>query len=441
MDKISILDDTFSSYIMKNDEKVFCKNLSSALSAFSDKIISVSIINVSRNAKEPFFGMRVFPSEKGMERICRRLSDHSPNASLTDMVNQWKHIQEWCIEIDSRTFDREVINFNPQELTAMVLHEIGHVIYSGKTIEAFYHAWKECQLHMRRDELAGDRVLYWIYQIPLSIACGFRKISLTPSDMREELFADTSVLKLGYGDHLVSAFQKIIKAYGSSCWSTNENDLNNTLLNSVTWCNLNIKDLIHRKEKLKDELYLMGAKTNSSVIRRFITRALNKLHVKEKEKFTGNVSLETTFDDIFDNENFAFESSLVYNIPELSKLTASIQSLQNTAKNEIANEAFGKKNKLKIPSQLDVDTIFVEVDRIENHADRRYVLDLIYEQEEKIENFKQYFEYNKDLKNKYAVKMEGMLRELESMRRAVLAKRNFDKQYKVFVKYPVGYEG
>ena len=88
-----------------------------------------------------------------------------------------------------------------------------------------------------------------------------------------------------------------------------------------------------------------------------------------------------------------------------------------------------------------MDTIYVEVDRIQNHADRRYVLDLIYHQEEKIQNFLELCDVNPELKGKYHGKMQSMLKELESMRQAVLAKRNFDKQYKVFVKYPAGYEG
>ena len=96
---------------------------------------------------------------------------------------------------------------------------------------------------------------------------------------------------------------------------------------------------------------------------------------------------------------------------------------------------------MEIPSQLDVDTLFVEVDRIENHADRRYVLDLIYYQEEKINHFMELCELNEALERKYKGKMQSMLRELQNMRNAVLAKRSFEKEYKVFVKCPVGYEG
>ena len=62
-------------------------------------------------------------------------------------------------------------------------------------------------------------------------------------------------------------------------------------------------------------------------------------------------------------------------------------------------------------------------------------------QEEKIQKFMELCEYNNDLKKKYYGKMQSMLKELEDVRRGVLSKRNFDKNYKVFVKYPAGYEG
>ena len=118
-----------------------------------------------------------------------------------------------------------------------------------------------------------------------------------------------------------------------------------------------------------------------------------------------------------------------------------IQAVQNIAKAAIAEEAFGRNKKNEIPSQLDVDTISVEIDRMQNHADRRYLLDLIYHQEEKINHFLELCEMNKSLKSKYYDKMQSMLRELGSMRLIVLSKRSFDKQYKLFVRYPEGYEG
>lgn len=440
-----MIDDIFQSYLLNHNEKMFCNALSSTLTNFCNNkmAIKVNIVDESNISKEPFFGMRIFPAKEYVDDVLRRLTELQ-TPSLKEMLETWKKIDRWEMEIDSRVFDRMVINFNPSEMTAMCLHEIAHCIYSTKNAEVFFRVYKECRVRMSTEDKASSRILYRLYTIPLILACGMRNWKLTANDLREELFADKSVVKLGYGESLVSAYQKIIRAYGNSSGVTDEVKKSIPVEQSIMWCNTNIGDLVHRKNKLKDELYLTGARTQSSYIRDSITGIMNSLYIRNKDRYTGNVVLESaaTFD--YDNADFAMETELIYNIKGFNKLANMINSCRESVRNTIAQEAFGRKHnnkKMDIPSQLEVDTIFVEVDRIQNHADRRYVLDLIYNQEEKIEKFKEYFQFDDDLKNRYSGKMESMLKELEQMRQAVLAKRNFDKQYKVFVKYPAGYEG
>ena len=153
---------------------------------------------------------------------------------------------------------------------------------------------------------------------------------------------------------------------------------------------------------------------------------MHSLCIGEKTRYTGNIVMEASYD--FDDNNYATEKELIYDMKGFNALVNRINSLKESTKNDIATEAFFKRNKKpEIPTQLDVDTIFVEVDRIQNHADRRYVLDLIYNQEEKINKFLELCEANDDLGRKYNSKMHAMLAELQSMRKAVLAKRSFDK--------------
>lgn len=439
-DKITILDDAFSSYLMNKYERDLCKKISASLNAFSsDKDFQVSVVRCNNLAKEPFFGMRVFPSTKELMDICKEITDSDDSImSLNDMCKRWKCIHSWTIEIDSRVFDRMTINFNPQEMTAMLLHEVGHVIYADSKVEMFYRVYKECRIRMKSSHRASAKLLYFFYMIPLSLMCGLRDWTVTSDDLKEEIFADQSVSKLGYGDHLISAYEKIISAHGNANGYSDTARKEDAIAQSVTWCNLNISDLVHRKNKMKDELYETGAKSNSSYIHNMISTILNKISVTTMERHTGNIVTES-YD--FENENFITDNKLIYDIKGFNKLVNMVNSVAESANNSLAMEAFGKNKKSTIPSQLDVDTIFVEVDRIQNHADRRYVLDLIYDQEAKIEKFMELFEFNPDLKNKYEGKMQSMMKELDSMRRAVLNKRSFDKQYKVFVKYPQGYEG
>ena len=440
--KVKMLDDTFSSYLLNHNDKNLCRDIASILNACTQKNFTVSIVNNSALAKEPFFGMRIFPEGNAMDSYVNQLIvNRNVASSLKSIVDYWRQIGYWTIELDSRIFDRMVINFNPEELTAMLLHEVGHTIYSDRKIEVYGRAFRECQVRMKLADKKGLIALYGLYQIPLALACGIRNWQITSLDLKEELFADQTVEKLGYGEHLISAFEKIILKCGNSTGYKNEHEMELAVSQSIMWCNINVCDLEKRCRSLKDELYATGAKTSSNYIREMVLRIMRQLKIKKKERYTGNIVLESLTID-FDDMEFVQENTLIYDKKEFGLLLNTIHSLQESGNNEIAQESFLRKNKKDdIPSQLDVDTIFVEIDRMENHADRRYVLDLIYNQEEKIERFKERFQYDKSLKARYSGKMESMLKELQNMRQMVLNKRSFDKNYHVFVKYPEGYEG
>jgi hypothetical protein len=439
--KITMLDDAFSSYLMDKNDEDFCNKASAILSAFDQsKTFRVSIIEASSKNKEPFFGMRIFPDRQFAEGLLQDMVN-GEKATIKEMCTRWQEIPIWEIEIDRRVFDQQAISFNPQELTAMTLHEIGHTTYSDKKIEVFYRVYKEAQIRLKTTEKAATRLLYMLYLIPLTLACGFKDWKIDEGDLRQEVFADQSVKKLGYGDYLISAYKKIIKAYGSGGYVNGASE-ENIVSRSIDFCNLNIVDLIHRKNKLKDELYRTGTSHSSNYIRKMISYLMSKLEIAQKRKYDGNIVLEFAMPTDFDDPNFLRDTEFIYYPQGFNKLMNHINMATNLAKAEIANEAFRRKNKeIEIPNQLDVDTIFVEVDRIQNHADRRYVLDLIYNQEEKINHFLELCEINDSLKSKHYSHMQSMLRELEEMRKAVLAKRSFDKKYKVFVQYPAGYEG
>lgn len=437
-DKIKLLDEAFSDYLKNGDSRAFCKKTSQVLSAFArDKSFTVSIMQTKPTSKEPFVGMRVFPEMQYMDALLKEIVE-SDGLKISEACDRWRSIPKWEIEIDSAVFDRNVINFNPQELTAMMLHEVAHVIYSDKPFERFYRVYMEYRLRMKTSERAAAQIMYTLYMIPLTVAIGIRDWGVDSAVLREELFADASVAKLGYGEHLISAFEKIIRTFGDGGYQP-KNYKDKIVANSMVQCNLNIKDLRHRREKLKDELYQSGAMHNSNIIRSIVSNVMSKMGVMKKTKYDGATAMEAVTNVEYEDAEFLQTTDLVIDTLTFNALENQIRLAQNSA--TAAMESIFRGRKPKVPSQLDVDTIFVEVDRISNHADRRYVLDLIYHQEEKIERFMEYCESHPSEKKKYWGKMESMLKELQEMRDAVLAKRSFQKDYKVFVRYPAGYEG
>lgn len=436
--KVSMLDDAFSNLLMKKTtESELESSLAVILTGLTEnkKNFTVSIIqNTSR--KEPFFGMRIFPLQSSLDDILK-LMIQNEEASFKSVTSKWSNLAKWHIEIDSQVFNRNEINFTPSELTALLLHEIGHTVQSDEVIERVYRAHRECEMRMSVADKASDKLMYFLYSIPLTVGCSVRNWKIGKNAIRQEIFADKSVDKLGYGESLMSAFRKIIKSYGNSdCTADDAEDA--AIDNSINWCILNTSDLIVRKNKLKDDLYYRSVKTNSGFIKANIQNIMTRMGIVSRNRYTG-AAVESSI-EVFDSENFIQENELSYDIKKFGFIERSWNDDRRRATSVL--EAFGKsKKKPEIPSQLDVDAIGIEIDRITNHMDRRYVLDLIYNQIEKIEAFKELCEINLDLKKAYNGKMERMIDELESMRKVVLSKRNFEKSYKVFVKYPANYEG
>ena len=102
---------------------------------------------------------------------------------------------------------------------------------------------------------------------------------------------------------------------------------------------------------------------------------------------------------------------------------------------------FDKYGKLKKISQSDIDIIEIEAGRIENEDDKIYVLDLIYDKLDLINAGLQLI--NEKKQDKVPVSKDKLLNfksQLEKLRKQVL-ETPINKQYGLFIKYPVGYEG
>ena len=95
-----------------------------------------------------------------------------------------------------------------------------------------------------------------------------------------------------------------------------------------------------------------------------------------------------------------------------------------------------KKIKTELPSQYEIDAISIEVDKITNHHDRIFVLDLIYEVLERVNNFEEAISPDPSLVRKWTGKINSMKDSLDKLRQATLEKKSFPSSYKFFVKLP-----
>ena len=438
---IELIEATFSDYMIgKINEKSFLNKMETALDALpfnSKKSFSV-IISKNKNISKEFFGFNVFPEMDKLEYICNTIAND--DTKFSDIVKRWRSIEEWEIVIDSLIFDRNFIAFNPKELTAMLLHEIGHVTQSDEPIEQFYRAYLESKSRLKSADKVSKKVLYILYTIPLAVACTSRRWVNDKNELKLEISADKSLIETGYAEHLVNAFDKIIKASGSI---TRSEDMNYKEIESnVEWANMNIVDVIKRRDKLKDSLYYKAIQTNSGYIQALCARILDFLGVRMRERYTGAVAESCMLNELINGEITLETHVPFYDIKKFGQIETRIMNAQKEL--EIANESFfnkRKKSKVDIPDEYDLDRIFVAIDDIQNNYDKVYVLDLIYEQIEKLNDFEEAISMDESKSKKWAPKIEEMRSRLSTLRKSVLNKNIAKKEYKVFVKYPEGYEG
>ena len=438
---IELIENTFSDYMIgKINEKAFLSKLETALDNLpfnSEKSFSV---NISKNKSmgKDFFGFNVFPEIDKLEDICNKIANE--DVKFKDIVKRWRSIKEWEIVIDSLVFDRSFIAFNPKELTAMLLHEIGHVTQSDEPIEQFYRAYLESKSRLKGADKVSKKVLYILYTIPLAVACTSRRWVNDKNEIKLEISADKSLIETGYAEHLINAFDKIIKASGSI---NRSEDMNYKEIESnVEWANMNIVDVIKRRDKLKDSLYYKAIQTNSGYIQALCARILNFLGVRMRERYTGAVAESCMLNELINGEITLETHAPFYDIKKFGQIEARIVREQNAL--EVANEAFfnkRKNSKVNIPDEYDLDRIYVAIDDIQNNYDKVYVLDLIYEQIEKLNDFEEAISMDETKSKKWAPKIEEMRQRLATLRKTVLSKNIAKKEYKVFVKYPEGYEG
>ena len=434
---LTLLEQAYDDYISKKiDADKFCKNISIALGALPFKYPKKFYVHITKNTDiMNFFGMRVLPTLEENNAFCQDFIGDGQTMKFKDMVNRWTKFEKWELELDSILFDRYVINFNPKELVAMTLHEVGHVIYSERPLEVFYRAFLENQTRLKIADKASQKLMYTLYMIPLSLSCMQRSWVNGRNEIKMEIVADKSVVEYGYGNYLADALDKIIRKFGTIN-KTNAQDYNE-INTAMLWCNQNIADVVKRKDNLKDELFYHAIKNKSSYLKYAAIIIMDKIGFNMKEKFTGIV-VEATLDLVSSPDVLEKYSTNIDPI-KYAKFERAIESVQTAAL-----EFFGK-TKLVLPSQYEVDAISVEVDNIQNHNDRIFVLDLIYNLLEKIDNFEEGIQSDPMLVRKWSPKINQMKSELEIYRKATLEKKKFPpKQWGCFVKLPAvaaDYEG
>lgn len=161
-----------------------------------------------RKSDEKLYMMTVTPSDNVMSSIVIGILN---GVSDSEIANKWNNETNWNISIDSRILDGSVISFTNRELTAMILHECGHIIDSNmipyricKTMR-----FQSSKLGIGLRKVSSNGIFVKMLQFPIIKSCSLKKASA--SSLQKEMRADLYATKSGYGNELQSVFSKIIK--------------------------------------------------------------------------------------------------------------------------------------------------------------------------------------------------------------------------------------
>ena len=414
----------------------------------STKTFKVFVVDYGN---EPFCGMSVIPLSTfdiSSMLVSKSIDDKDPMASYRHLYNKWREIESWSIEIDNRVFDKSYIQLNPRELTAMLIHEIGHTIFSDKKFEAFYRMYREVRLRYDLNQRTKMSFAYFILSIPLVIAASVHTVVIGRNGINEEKFCDELTIKYGYSDDLISAFNKIIAYYGSTAFLT-PSASEDKISQELVWSFNTVSDIIIRKRSLNTQMTLRALKTKSPTLKDAYMSVVSLFGTIIREKKTGLVfeSMNAAFDAIEKSdapilENFEIDYDL--------KAMTALENLFSNIDNKPAYESFidtidRKKLEKEVKnlrvSEYDIDVIFVEIDKIANNYDRVYVLDLIYNLYEKLDVIEDMSMYDYRVKNKYEHKLPLWRDKLSIARQKCLNKEIRPQSYGLFVPVPKGYEG
>lgn len=152
----------------------------------------------TKNTDKLFFGMCCMPV----------MSDEEVVDVL--MTNKPKRIEKYYIEIDSKLLD---LGLSSQELTAVLLHEVGHLVNDCTPVEKTRNSI-DMYLDKNKTNLSFKNSIHEKSLIKYAIKDSIRKLTSLFFYRDEEIIADEFVVRCGYGKHLESAYKTIVRSCG-----------------------------------------------------------------------------------------------------------------------------------------------------------------------------------------------------------------------------------
>lgn len=367
------------------------------------------------NLKGEFFGAHIIPTEKECYKIADNIARVKENV-------KFEKCSEFVIELDSKlVYD---IGATPEEILAVLLHEIGHKVFYSKHRVHMKAKFLEVVLSngaaVGTAMALGSLVTFKFLLVTL-VLNAFNSSFCNLLSLKDEIDSDSFAVCYGYGVHLHSVMTKIIdhsKMFTRFGVGRNKQKEDKAI---AEWCFKSIMDFNLRKKYIRKDLEMMLRSEKNPEMVKIIKSQINSLDTMSKRgKGLGSVKM-----NLFSNG-----AGVVSNKSE-------------------SFSSFAEMNAKGI-SYLELDEIAIEIDRIRDHEDKLYVTSRIHKN--LADNGKHIQRKEKELiKNKLSdsqIKDNVEMKELLAYRSQLLdllqrcrSARIREKHHGFIVGYPVGYEG
>lgn len=354
------------------------------------------------------FIMSVFPEMSTIDKIVNAVLTNKPDSAISEL---WKKNKNWYIEIDQSIFVDKALDFDEKELTALLLHELGHIVATNSIPNRISTIMKYeiAKANYTVKGLARQTLFAKILSLPILDSCVSDK-SRTLNNVKEEIKADNFARKMGYTNELYSALTKISKS--NKIRSNRTSDVQ-----KLTRLGIDTLDQIQKRREAiaKQTLTKLAESCNSFYISNVITEYVH---------------------DMFENESYS-------KYPKGHKLEI-IREKMDEAIETYVNETFGVKD-LKRIDPVSIDYIQVQISSIKNENDKMMLLTYAYSKLDMVNYYLDILD-NPKLSKRYNVpnSKEQLLlfkKRINDCIGKILVYKYPDKYKGVLVAWPTGYEG
>ena len=418
-ERFEAIDHAFARLLEKSSDKGPLTAIETNLRATFHKNISVDVI--PHKDEDDLFLMSVYPDEDTVNEVVRAIVDEGSDGAIRKI---WNGADKWFVEIDKRILSgASDLEFNSKELTALLLHEVGHIVYSNSIPQRISRIMRMeyARANIGTKQLLKDKVFSQILSIPILSACLYDNYR-TKDKIKEELKADVFAVKMGYGDELESALNKLIST--STARPANQVNVDSgkvySDMKSITKYSIEtIENLKERKKSIaKSNFKKLLMDSPSKYLSDAIGKVQDLLVKSSVEAIPDDMKMERVADRMDGIVDTFFESTYM------------------------TEGLLGKKKLQKIDPKIP-DMIKIQIDGLKSNDERALLVSYIHDKISMVDYYLEILETGNPKYEIYNTKEElvRMKNKLEDYLKAVMDKKIPEFSYRFYVQYPEGFEG